>query len=449
MRPAASIAVLAAAFALLACDKQKVCAADEQLCRDSCVALAADPSNCGACGNVCAAGEACHQGACTDCASACGAGQRCVAGMCVADVYAACFNENRVRGVSSDLQPVGVPLQMTTPIAFAALGGELYVADGTANTISVVSFDPTPAVTAAISLVGTVPQFPDLEYLAANAGLLWVSNAAAGTLVAVDPAHGVLDEVPLAAAPGEFTNPQGIDFVGTKAYLALQGANAIAVLDLSSVSACQPPSSSASACAADGSCPAGTTCVNGLCQRTPCGKVSTRIDLSPLAAPGANAAPARVLAVGSRVYVTLNDLFDAAFHPVPGAHGRLAVLDVASDSIVGGAIDLGPECLDASGLALSGSTLWVSCGYYDFVSVSGGAFVPVDLSGAVPVPGTPVTLQNAAASIAFCGGRGYAGSLDSGTLLSLDPATGTVDSVGLCQPVSANFIAAVACAPAP
>jgi hypothetical protein len=48
-----------------------VCSPDESACDDTCVALHKDPTNCGACGNVCPQGTVCFAG---DCATSCGGG---------------------------------------------------------------------------------------------------------------------------------------------------------------------------------------------------------------------------------------------------------------------------------------------------------------------------------------------------------------------------------------
>ena len=458
MRRLSLAGLVAAALAVGGCTQEKTCPSDQRVCGGACVLLATDPQNCGACGRACGAGEACRQGQCTTCAAACGDNQRCVDGMCLADVYAACYDTDEVRAAQLDLSPAGVPLATDGgPISMVQLGDQLYVANSTSNTISAISFDPTATATrgdAAIKVIAGAVGFADLEHIAAHDGLLWISNAAAGTLVAVDPARGVVDEVPL-GAPGEFVNPLGVDFVGETAYVALNGANAIAVVDVAAVPGCQPPDPQAPACGAGAACASPATCVNGLCQRSYCGRVVRRIDLSPFAATGANAAPSRVLAIGSRVFVTMWNLFDASYQRVPGAYGRLAVIDTSADPATPSVLDLGPQCLNAYGLALSGSTLWVTCGDYDFTTVRGAAAVPVALGAdatATPVVGEPVPLPHAATEIAFCGGSGYVGSSDSGTLMRLDPATATVQTsdLPLCpppRPGEASYIPSVACAP--
>lgn len=414
MRTRLSLPALLLFFVAASCSKEKTCAADERVCRvqgaDVCVALQSDPFHCGTCGNACGPTQGCSSGTCVDCTAT---------GGCVAEVLAACFNLNQVRPLAANLALAGAPLPTDSgPISFAAIGDKRYVANNSSDSISAITVSPPSSTsgTAAIQLPAGNAGFSDLQHLAAHGGLLWASNAAAGTLVAVDPSLGApVDEITLGAST-EFMNPQGLDFVGTKGYLALAGVNALAVLDLSTV---------------------------------PGARVLKRIDLAPLAAAGATAGPSRVVAVDSRVYVTLTDL-DASFQVVPGANGRLAVVDATTDSLVGGAIDLGPSCLDASGLALSGTTLWVACGFHAFNSnaVSGASLVPVELANGTPVVGTPVVLSNAATSIAFCGGRGYAGASESGTVLSFDPVSRTVTSALVCpvDPGKASFVPDIACA---
>ena len=107
MKLALSMAL--AAFALAACPPAHhgaACTAAEVSCSGSCINVATDPRNCGACGAACAAGQSCSAGACacpspaiacgglcvtpsTDalncggCGKPCGTGELCEAGACV------------------------------------------------------------------------------------------------------------------------------------------------------------------------------------------------------------------------------------------------------------------------------------------------------------------------------------------------------------------------------
>jgi hypothetical protein len=396
------------------CGKEKTCAADQQLCGNSCTTVQQDPLNCGACGNACPAGEACSAGACTTCASACGAGNRCVSGLCVADLYLACFNTDEVRGSTGDLQAAGLPIAVDDgPISLARLGGKLYAANSLSSSISELTFGQGAPATRRIG-VFHAGAFNDLEYIAGNESILYVSNAAVNTLVAVDPARGVIDELPLGAG----ASPQGIDFSGTKAYVALNGTHQLAVVDVSAVPTCQPPAA--------------------------CARLVKTIDLRPLVAANVNAAPWRVKVVGNRVYVTLAHL-DQNFQPA--GDGKLAVVDTATDALVAGAasIDL-VGCQNPGALETDGTTLYVACGHFDLtgagiarVNVAGGGPALVDV---VPTPGV------APVSIAVCSGRAYLGDRASGTIVRYDPSTGGITSAALCPPQNGfAFVPDVECSP--
>jgi hypothetical protein len=420
------------ALAAAGCNSDKICPSDQRLCGGACVSLQSDPQNCGACGRACGAGQACSSGACVGCGPN---GE-----YCKADVLAACFNANQVpafsvvtdgNGVAS-LVPVGTPVNTKAgPISLAALGGAIYVADSIESLVEQV----TPQTATAVASVAG-GSYNDLEHLGVYGGLLWVSNAAVGSLVAVDPvASKVLDEVSL----GDDTpDPLGFDFANHKAYVALSPSlgmsspNGLAVVDLSVA----PPWGAAK-------------------------PAVKRIDLSGFAHRGASAGVSRVLSAPDekRVFVTLNDLWDTTtwpYQPVPGANGKLVVVDTATDEVVG--IDLGAGCLNPGGMALAGSTLWIGCGYPLFnasytsvTAVVGGALLPVDVAGATPVPGDPVQVPNGhtIGSVRICGSRGYAGASDSGTLVAFDPSSGAISTVneGACAATGVTAVYDVECAP--
>ena len=405
-------ALLAAALAatLPACTSEVVCAANETALDGRCISLQSDPLNCGAIGRACAGGESCSAGLC------------CLGSQCPPAAYAACFNTNALQGVTAAAVPVGAPLALDEggPIAFAWLGAELWVANSMSNTLDRLSVSPAglaPVVQLPTITIPAGAGFPDLEALAGMDGFLYVANAAVGSLVVVDtslaPASAVVGEIQF----GANSYPQGIAIQGGKAYVTLRGANEIAVVDLAT--------------------------------RT----VAKRVSVSALASAGASAMPGRIVITGSRAYAVLWNL-DSLTNPYiwsPGGNGRLAVLDTATDTLVAGAspVDLGPSCLNPAGLAVLGSTLWVTCGYqkYDPAVVQpfeGASFVPVDLSGPLPVVGTPVAAgAYGPGPIAFCNGVGYAGDRYSGNLLRLDPATRTVLGTSPVCPASAYGFAMV------
>jgi len=422
---AVALPVLALALVLAGsgCSSQTTCSSNQTLCGGECTSLQSDALNCGACGTKCGTGKGCSLGACVACGEN-GAG-------CEAAVLAACFNANQVIAFDSSLVEVGAPVATSKgPGSFVSHDGTTYVLDSTGGDVEQVT---PPTGTAIASIPGG--SYNDLQHIAAYANLLYVSNSAVGSFVAVDPvSKKVVDEVSL-SVNNDTPNPLGFDFANKKAYVALAAGvgsspNGLAVVDLSVA----PP-----------------------WKTKPSVK---RIDLSPFAFstsvnPGVS--DVRAAADGVHLYVTMNDLYDASFNPVSGANGKLVVIDSITDSVVGNAaVDL-PNCLDAGAMALSGNTLWIACGYTVFnstftaVTGVGGALQPVNVSGATPVPGTAIPVANhAVGAVTICGSQGYAGASDSGALFSFDPTSNAAPAVNAtaCPASSSGFAAVfdVACA---
>ncbi|MFL5264252.1 MAG: hypothetical protein ACJ79L_17765, partial [Anaeromyxobacteraceae bacterium] len=287
-----------------------------------------------------------------------------------------------------------------------------------------LSSDVTPFTLAPLTASPAIPVVatrPDLSTLTEHGGLLWASSSQSQTLVVIDPALGqVVKEVAL-GTPGENLNPKNIAFSGAKAYMALNNASAVTVLDVSA-------------------------------PRAPV--VLKRIDLARFGTTSAGpapqtavAGPARVLEANGRIYVALTNIQDTSFAQVPGANGKLVVIDPSTDTIVGDtALDLGPTCLNAGALVVSGSTLWVGCGFFDFVAVQGAGLLPVSIAGATPQPGTVVPTTSAIDALALCGGKGYAGATESGKVLEFDATTGAVaTSNDICPVKGFAFVADLAC----
>jgi hypothetical protein len=498
--------------ALVACDEEKVCSSDQKLCGDTCISVATDPQNCGACGNACPAGEACsdglcrcadgradcggacvdvasdpdHCGACdvacadakvcttdaagaTACADACAQGtqtacgeacvdleadrwncgacgracatnERCGGGECRADLYLACYNSNELREATAELAPAGLPLVVAPgPIGLAWLDGGLFVAStapGGVETLTRVTFG-APAIAASPVLETSVAR-PGIQYLAEHDGLLFVSHSSVGTLLVAAPDGAIVDEVRLAPIDAPNPNPQGIAFAGGKAYVALNARDEVVVLDVSGLPACA----------------AGT-------KAKPCTTELARVNVGPLATAGGIALPSNLAVAGGRVFVSLWNL-DAYWNVPQGGTGRLAVIDVASDALdqtvsagdVKGVVDLGAACLNPADVAVHGSTLYVTCGAFDYsgypeVKITGAGIAPLDLSGTAPVPGAVLPMGDGAApgKLAFCGSTGYVGDRNSGRVFRFDPTTGAPEAgVELC-PASNGFayVADLAC----
>ncbi|GEJ56980.1 hypothetical protein [Anaeromyxobacter diazotrophicus] len=400
---------MAALLALAACSgsKELTCAADQGICANACTSLLTDAQNCGACGKTCGAGQGCSAGACVDCAANPAA--------CTAEVAVACFATNDVRFVGQDLTQVGPSLPVGNgPSAFARVGGTFYVADDLSSDVTPFTLAPLAAGSPVnVTFTGS---YGDLSSLSEHGGLLWASNDQASTLVVIDPsAARVVAEVKLAQTQGERVNPKDIAFVGTKAYLAMYDAGAVGVLDVST------PTSP---------------------------KVLKRIDVAKYATAPATASPSRVVVASGKVYVTLADIQDTSYAMVAGAHGKLVEIDPSTDAVVGDtALDLGPDCLDAGALVLSGTTLWVGCGYDDFATgVHGGGLLPVAVGGAKPQPGAIVKTASAIYAVTLCGGNGYAGATESGKVLRFDVMTGAVTAIAdVCPFNGYATVADVAC----
>ncbi len=464
------------------------CAGGLATCAGVCTDLATDPANCGACGTTCtsagpfcatsngatgcaascapgqtACGHACvdltsDRLHCGSCGRFCGSGERCIDQQCVSDLYVACGDTDQIveaigLSAAGTAQTVG-----TRPVSLAWLGGRLYSANSIGASISELRFDlpaPNPVGVSRTFKIDATSAFPDLEFVAAGDGLLYVSNAALANLDIVDPASGaVIAAAHLDPAGGDlFTGPAGVALANGKAYVALNGADAIAVVD---VSQCQP---APPACGPGSDCSAhpSTACMNGLCVPTGCGQLLQRIVLPPsLASTPTGPTPYRLLQVGSRLYVTLQNL-DRTNGFQPAGEGRLAALDLTTNSLVQGAsgplgVSLGDACRNPGSLVLLGDTLYVACGYFDFFGTKaklGMAIVPVSLATGTPVPGAAIAMQHVLSPIASCGGAVYAGATDEGDVVRYDPTTGQLSTAQLCPPDSNGnaFVADLACRP--
>lgn len=466
-----------------ACATGQTCSAGQCVCPDgriscngTCVDLASDPQNCGACGTACggalvcttpaagptgcatscAAGQADCSRACVDlaanaqncgaCGRACGTNERCSTGRCVADLYLACFNTDEVREATGALAAAGTPLAVAKGPSGLAWSGDLLgvisAESNAAEALTMLRFDP-PAIRGSVVWQLSAAQ-PDLEYVAAHEGLLYVSHNSSGKLLILKPdgnVFSVVDEVTLTSGTTN-PNPQGIAFdASERAYVALQATGELLVLDVSHVS----------------SCAAGT-------QAPPCTSPVARIDLNPLASPTATPMPSRVAVASGHAFVALWNL-DNNWNAPAGSTGRLAAIstaDLALDPTFAGStnglVDLGPDCLNPADVAALGGKLYVTCGWFDYSGgwsvppvIRGSGIVPVDVSGATArvLSRVAAAADQAPGKLAFCGSTGYVGDRNSGTVWAFDPSSGATTlgaGVALCPPSGGYaYVADIAC----
>jgi hypothetical protein len=431
-------------------------------CGGTCTDLARDPASCGACGAACNAGDLCLTaagvttctatcpggftacgGACVDlvadrlhcgaCGQACTPGEACREGACRADLAVACYATSEVVPVTAALAPAGDSRATPAgPGSLAVLGGAVYSANGYPS--ASVSILPMDAALASrnVPLDGT-----DLQQIVAHENVLLVTNAQSGTLVVLAPAGDVLDEIVL---PGTSPNPHEVAVLDGVAWVALYGSGpstgqAVAKVALSSL----------------GACVAGTS--------PSCGAVSGELDL--LGVEGAADAPglpfpSAALAAGGSVYVTLSNLAEdtiscgqgCSFQAwvKPAGDGKLAVVRPGTPDTV--SIVQLPGCGNPGALALSGATLWVSCGSFSYPDLAPSLLVPVNLAVTPPTVGSPLALPDAwvAGKLAFCGGVGYVTDQASGAVARFDPGSRTVETpVVVCPTLGFAWAADVAC----
>ena len=226
------------------------CAAGVATCGGACTDLARDPENCGACGDrVRAAAPLCAtRTARSSCAASCPAGLTACAGACV-DLGVGPVPLRRLRQRlrrRRDLPRRRVPrrdLRRVLRVRRRAPGRRRLAAGRRAarragqpqsrsrssatsrSTRRTASRPASRCSRSARSSRRASPCSPadDVQDVLAHGGAVLVSNSGVGTLVVLDAAGGVLDEV---ALPGTQPNPHGLAVAGDTAYVALFGDGA-------------------------------------------------------------------------------------------------------------------------------------------------------------------------------------------------------------------------------
>jgi DNA-binding beta-propeller fold protein YncE len=353
--------------------------------------------------------------------AACGSDRKtggpiCVGSECTADLYVACFATDEVKGLTRDLAPSGAAVAVDDgPIALDFAEGGLWVSHSLgAPTLLRLAPGAAPART-------TLGGGGDLQEVRVKDGLVYTTNSSVSTIAVVDPARRTaIDEVTLAPAAGKAVSPQGFDFSGDLAYVALYGSASTPVFGEGQEIAVVRFANEAA------------------CTQQPCGQLVKRISLQDV--PGAYDAqafpfPSRVLRVGTRMFVTISNLKAetstfGTFYTAAAGSGRLAVIDPAANDALS-IVDLGAACTNPGGLAASGSTLWVSC--------SSGVVVPVDTSPAAPTAGTPVSLPIVPGQIAACHGAVYVTDQFSGKVARFVPGGAPATVVDICPTAPGPF----------
>jgi DNA-binding beta-propeller fold protein YncE len=353
------------------------------------------------------------------------AGPICVGGECTSDLYVACFATDEVRTATRDLVGGASLPADDGPIALAFGNGALW-ASHSLGAPTLLAFAPG-AAPARTTLAGG----SDLQEVRVNGSLVYTTNSSVSTIAVVDPARRVaIDEVALAPQPGVAVFPQGFDFQGDRAYVALYGSASspsfaagqeIAVVRFANEAACTAP---------------------------PCGQIVKRISFQNVAGAydaGGFPFPTRVVAIGSRVYVTLSNLKlgSFGFYTDPAGSGRLAVIDTAANDAVS-IVDLGAGCTNPGGLAAEGATLWVACG-------GSGAVVPVNTATTTPSVGSALSVPVTPGQIAACRGMRYVTDQFSGKVIRFDPngtVTATLDACPVAPgPFGFAWAADIECGP--
>ncbi|MBF5041932.1 hypothetical protein FGE12_05975 [Aggregicoccus sp. 17bor-14] len=398
-------------------DSGVLCSEGLTACGNTCVDLQSESAHCGACGQACAQGELCSEGACL------AAPEACAGGVCGYDVVATCFNAGQVVGVQAEAAlrgrrtPVG-----SNPQTVARLQDVLVVVDGLSRKLRQVRLGDFSALPEEDS-AGAAPN----QLLAADP-YLYVLNSTSNTLQVLKRTRE-----PLAAPEGGTRFPQGLGLEtvdelnfgpNTNPYAMAPLGDALWVSLLGNLG--EDPGAGGRVVRVSLADPAHPVKTGEV--QLPSGAA-----LRPFPGKSSLAAPNGLAAFGDALYVALSNIsLDTYQAAGPGLLARVDPVRMAAETV-----DLGEGCLGASWVARLGERLLVSCGglttytkdyQLEAVQKTGLVLLGPDSSGALApratwslgcAAGTSCLLPSAG-RFATVGERVFVGDVSYGRLFVVD-----------------------------
>jgi DNA-binding beta-propeller fold protein YncE len=414
------------------------CPSGTGLCDGSCVSLQASAKHCGACGHACGPAQVCQQGicqsSCTDgltecaggcvrketdplncgaCGNVCAPGKGCRGQTCAFEVFAACFDNGQVVGLSSSGGKGVASSVGSGPQRLAVSGGGLWVADGLDQKMRRLHL-ATLSESGGQVAVGKSPQAILVE-----GGYLFVVSSLSNALQIFRATGEDLSPVG-SVSFGANAAPQGVVRNFNQLYVPLYGGlgsgaavgQKVAVVDI------QDPTKPSVVGSYD----------------------LMHLDLQPFPGQSPLPRPYDIVQWGDSLYVALNNLAaDDSGMLVPGGPGMVARIELKTAKVT--ALSLGSDvCLNAVSLAVTPQGLVVSCaGVSDF---SQWPLVKTEKTGAVLIsptgarlgswslscpPADPDCPTPLAGKVTASGSRVYLADQTAGRVFILDSSTGTLE----------------------
>lgn len=368
------------------------CPAGESACGDSCVDIFTDPMNCGGCGNLCAAGELCIQGAC-----GCPDGlESCEA--LIPDLFGLCFQAGQMVPLDKESgQRTGASLSgMEGPQTMAALDDDHIVVVGALDqTLRVVerrSMEVVGSLTFAKDAGATSPNHVIVEGERA-----FVVQSTTHELTVVDLSDPSAPRVVYSVSTGEGSNPFIAAWAEGTIYVSLLQTDSLLPVRIGSDD----------------------------------GEALEPILIEAEELEGVPN-PSGVAAWGGKIFVALNNLDE---NYAPAGNGRLWVYDRDEESQE--LIDLGEECKNPGFVAADEEAIYVSCtGTYS----GDGAVVVFDPSQGevlqvIPTGGAP-------SRISIDGSTLYVADSMGRAILRIEEGVGA-DAIPICAERDFEFVSDV------